>query len=116
MKELAKQYLKEYDLKINTLDDIRNESEFRRKINYAIASMRNLQHISDEQAMSKCKTDKERVEALFKNQSKSWYVEFNKSCDYLLSVAVMIDSIFELKNIRTEENFNLRAELIKNKL
>ena len=119
LKKAVENFYKKYDLNISTLDDIHTTQVFKDKINYSIGTMRKLQQTAENNVINKFKNDTIKCgEELLKVQNKEWYKEIDKSCDILLSLLVGIENIFEIKNIKSEENFKLRSEIaqLKSKL
>lgn len=111
------EFFRNWDERISTLDDLQNKDIFRGKINYSIAVMRKLQASSEEKLMRKYPNDTVKLgEKLLANAESEWYVELNKACDNLLFVLMNIDSLYELKNRKSEENFKLRAEIAQSKI
>lgn len=119
LKKAVENFYKKYDLNISTLDDRHATKLFKDKISYSISVNRKLQQTAENNVINKFKNDTIKCgEELLKLQNKEWYKEIDKSCDILLSLLVGIENIFEIKNIKSEENFKLRSEIaqLKSKL
>ena len=64
-----------WDERISTQDDRDTIELTREKFNWCIGTINRILSETDDKAMSKFKTDEERVKAMFKNQEKSFFTE-----------------------------------------
>jgi len=108
-----------YDDRIYTLDDKENEQIIKNRCDYIFAKIEILLGQTDKKVVEKAIKNLvpesiEYCEAYHKateeNKKKEFYKDLKKASHYATAIRSTISDIFELKNRRTLEIFQLRAE------
>ncbi|WNI34674.1 hypothetical protein [Chryseobacterium sp. SG20098] len=117
-----KQWLVKWDRDIVTQDDIETQQIVIEKIMKAFKCIEDLLHKSDQKAMSIASKNlvpgsnealEKEVLAMFENQKKSWYKNLKNTSYDLTYIKSILENIYEIKNRRSRECFQLRAENAK---
>lgn len=114
--ELLFKFLKEWDVTINTLDDIDSQKILKNKLNRALSTITSIQNESDNRVIKKAKNESEAGKLLLENQNRKWYKELTRVYYDLQSIMFSIDHLYELKNRKLYDNIQLRAEIVKFKI
>lgn len=112
-KEYFLGWIQNWDDRIQTLDDVDEQTLLKNKLNNAIRVITSIQNESDQKVLKKAKGEKEAGEFLKANQEKQWYREMTKVHKDLQAVMFSIDQLYELKNRKLYDNIRLRAEIVK---
>ena len=108
-----------WDRNIVTQDDVETQQIVTDKIMNAFSGIEDLLHKSDQKAMLKARglvtpgsneANEKEVIAMFENQKKSWYKNLKNISYDLTYIKSILDNIYEIKNRRSRECFQLRAE------
>ncbi len=121
-KENFAAWIRGWDDRINTHDDQHTRDILKNKTKRGWSIINSLLIESDQKAMLKARgnlipgtneANEKEVLAMFENQKKKWYQEMQNVRDDLTYIEYTMDHIYELKNRKTYENINLRAENAK---
>jgi len=114
-----KGWLAQWDRNIVTQDDVETKQIVTEKLVNAFSEIENLLHKSDVKVMKKAKgnllpgsneANEKEVLAMLENQKMPWYKSLkaiSRDMTYLKSI---LENIYEIKNRRSRECFQLRAE------
>lgn len=114
-----KGWLAHWDRNIVTQDDVETQQIVTDKIMNAFYGIENLLHKSDQKAMLKARgvlipgsneANEKEVVAMFENQKKSWYKGLKTISRDMTYIKSILENIYEIKNRRSRECFQLRAE------
>lgn len=114
-----KGWLAKWDRNIVTQDDVETQQIVTDKLLNAFSGIENLLHISDQKAMLKARgnlppgsneANEKEVLAMFGNQKKSWYKGLKTISRDMTYIKSILENIYEIKNRRSRECFQLRAE------
>lgn len=112
-------WLAKWDDNISTQDDLETQSMISEKLIKGFSHIEKLLHSSDQKAMIKSRgnfiigsneSNEKEVLAMFENQKKSWYKNLKKLSHDLTYINTILNHIYEIKNRRTYECFQLRSE------
>lgn len=119
---LFKNFCKGWDERIHSMDDKEMEKIIRDKMIYSVAKIEKLLNQSNEKVIKKAteglvyqsnEFNKAYVESMIENEKKTWFKELKTCSIYCSDVMATINDIYELKNRRAKEVFELRAENAK---
>lgn len=122
IKENFIEWIKGWDERINTHDDNDSREILKNKMKRGWAVVSNLLNKSDEKAMIKASSkliigsneaNEKEVLAMIENQKKQWYKDLKNVRDDLVYLMCVLENIYEIKNRKSHENFELRAENAK---
>ena len=121
-KENFTNWVNGWDERIETYDDNEQKEMLKNQLKFVLGVISQLLEESDENARKRASVgllagtkefEKATVEEVFKNREKKWYKKLKKSKDIITTVLFTFENIFELKNRRTKDIFNLRNEIVK---
>lgn len=107
-----KQYLESWDLSIESLDDHEEREKFEKILNQTIAFLNQQMTEWETKSIEKDPSGEELLK-LFKHPK---YKGFKMHSDNLIWLRYRVKDLFEIKNRRTRQNFELKAELAELKL
>lgn len=96
-------WLNNWDERIYTHDDFDTHEITRKKYLWCITTIKRILIETDDKAMSKHKSEEDKVNAMFKNQEKQFYKDLKKVADFMTCEMVRIDNLYELKNRKSYE-------------
>lgn len=114
-----KGWLAQWDRNIVTQDDVETKQIVTEKLVNAFSEIEDLLHKSDQKAMLKARgslppgsneANEKEVLAMFENQKKSWYKGLKTISRDMTYIKSILENIYEIKNRRSRECFQLRAE------
>lgn len=114
-----KGWLSKWDHNIVTQDDVETQQIVSEKLMNAFSGIENLLHMSDQKSMLKARgglipgsneANEKEVVAMFENQKKSWYKGLKTISRDMTYIKSILENIYEIKNRRSRECFQLRAE------
>ncbi|MEE6129139.1 hypothetical protein V2E39_17190 [Chryseobacterium arthrosphaerae] len=114
-----KGWLSKWDQNIVTQDDLETQEIMINKLMNAFLCIENLLHKSDQKVMTRARGDllpgsneanEKEVMAMFENQKKSWYKGLKSISRDMTYIKSILEHIYEIKNRRSRECFQLRAE------
>ena len=117
-----KGWLYKWDRNIVTQDDVETQQIVTGKLLNAFQKIEDLLHKSDQKAMIKARANlipgsneanEKEVLAMFENQKKSWYKGLKNISHDMTYIKSILENIYEIKNRRSRECFQLRAENAK---
>ncbi|WP_139326099.1 MULTISPECIES: hypothetical protein [Chryseobacterium] len=117
--EAFRQFCQGWDDRVHTQDDRETQLMVRNKLMKAIGRIEYFLGKSDEKAMLKARgnlipgsneANEKEVLAMFENQKKDWYKDFKEISHDINYIMCIMENVYELKNRRSYESFQLRAE------
>lgn len=109
-----KEYIRNWDEKIVTHDDILMQDMFIKTMKGGYATLNKLLLASDEKINKKFSHDPEKlIINLDENRKKEWYMEIRQLRDNMLKMQFEIERLYELKNRKNREIILLKAALSK---
>lgn len=109
-----KEYIRNWDEKIVTHDDILMQDAFIETMRGGYATLNKLLLASDEKIHKKFSHDPEKlIINLDENRKKEWYKEIRQLRDNMLKMRFEIERLYELKNRKNREIILLKAALSK---
>ncbi|MFC4379738.1 hypothetical protein [Chryseobacterium bernardetii] len=114
-----KGWLAKWDRNIVSQDDVETQQIVTDKLMNAFSGIEDLLHKSDQKAMMKARgeltpgsneANEKEVIAMLENQKKSWYIGLKTISRDMTYIKSILENIYEIKNRRSRECFQLRAE------
>lgn len=117
-----KGWLAKWDDRIVTQDDVETQFIIQQKLLKGFTTIEKLLSESDKKVMIKARgnlspgsneSNEKEVMAMFENQKKPWYKNLQNTSYDLTYIRSILDNVYEIKNRRSRECFQLRAENAK---